>query len=93
MNRLKDMVKNIIFILLIILVFKTLVSYQLAKTQYQTYEYSVKYSDTIWNIAAKICSENEDLYIRKVVADIKEINSLDSSTIYIGQTIKLPIYN
>lgn len=93
MKRLRKMLKNIFFILIVILIFKTLISYQLARTQYETYDYSVKGNDTIWNIAAKICSENEDLYIRKVILDIKEINNLEDSTIYIGQVIKLPIYN
>lgn len=93
MKRVKELVKNVLFILLVILLFKTIVSYQLAKTEYKTYEYEIKEKDTLWNIAMEICKEDDDLYVRKVINDIKEINILNSSTIYEGQVIKLPIYN
>lgn len=93
MKKVRGMVRNILYILAIMLLLKTIVSYQLAKTEYSTYDYSVKGNDTLWTIATKICSENDNLYIRKVIVDIKDINNLDDSIIYIGQTIKLPIYN
>lgn len=93
MNKVKEMAKNIFLIFIIILLFKTLISYQLAKTEYKTYEYSVKGNDTLWSIATQICDNNDDLYIRKVIIDIKEINELDDSIIYINQILKLPIYN
>lgn len=93
MKKIRVMVKNILFILVVMLLLKAIVSYQLAKTEYSTYNYSVKGNDTIWTIATKICSENENLYIRKVIVDIKKLNDLNDSTIYIGQTLKLPIYN
>lgn len=92
MKKIREMIKNILFILVIILIFKALISYELAKTEYKVYEYTVKGNDTLWSIAGQICDKNEELYIRKVIVDIKEINELEDSTIYIGQTIKLPIY-
>ena len=93
MKNLKKMIKNILFILVLIFLFKTVISYQLAKTQYQTYNYTVNANDTLWNIASNICSKNRDIYIRKVITDIKEINNMSESVIYEGQTIMLPIYN
>ena len=82
MKKIKEMIKNTLFILIIILSFKVLISY----------EYIVKGNDTLWTIAGQICDKNDDLYIRKVIVDIKEMNKLEDSIIYIGQTIKLPIY-
>ncbi len=93
MKNLKKMIKNILFILVLIFLFKTVISYQLAKTEYQTYNYTVNANDTLWNIASNICSKNRDIYIRKVITDIKEINNMSESVIYEGQTIMLPIYN
>ncbi len=92
MKKIKEMIKNTLFILIIILSFKILISYELAKTEYKSYEYIVKGNDTLWTIAGQICDKNDDLYIRKVIVDIKEMNKLEDSIIYIGQTIKLPIY-
>ena len=93
MKNLKKMIKNIWFILVLIFLFKTVISYQLAKTEYKTYNYTVNANDTLWNIASNICSKNRDIYIRKVITDIKEINNMSESVIYEGQTIMLPIYN
>lgn len=93
MNRLKEMLKNILFILVVIIIFKTLVTYQLAKTEFITYDYTVNIGETLWNIAADICNNNDDLYIKNVINDIKNINNLESPIIYEGQIIKLPIYN
>ncbi len=47
----------------------------------------VKKGDTLWNIAQKI---NYGGDIRKVIYEIKRINSLESSAIYEGQLIRLP---
>ena len=93
MKNLKKMIKNILFILVLIFIFKAFMSYQLAKTEYKTYNYTVNANDTLWNIASNICSKNTDIYIRKVITDIKEINNMSESIIYEGQTIMLPIYN
>ena len=93
MKNLKQMIKNILFILVLIFIFKAFMSYQLVKTEYKKYNYIVNAHDTLWNIASNICSKNTDIYIRKVITDIKEINNMSESIIYEGQTIMLPIYN
>lgn len=91
MENVRKMVKNIILIVAVLLLFKAAISYQIAKTDYNTYDYLIVNNDTLWTIAGQICDENKN--IRNVIIDIKEINNLKDSTIYVGQTIKLPIYN
>lgn len=50
----------------------------------------VEKGDTIWNIAAKHSTQQED--IRNVIAAIKQANQLDHSVqIYPGQTLRIPV--
>lgn len=91
MENIKKMIKNVALIVAILLLFKAAISYQIAKTEYSTYDYLVVSNDTLWTIAGEICDEDKN--IRNVIIDIKEINDIKDSTIYVGQTIKLPIYN
>ncbi len=49
----------------------------------------VKSGDNIWSIAKDIDSPRD---IREVIYDIKELNNLDSSTIYPGEKLYLPSY-
>ena len=91
-KRNKVMIENIIFVLILIVIFKIMTSYQLAKTELSTYEYTVSNGDTIWTIASSICKDNKDLNIYNVIADIKDINEIDNSIIYTNQIIELPIY-
>ncbi len=93
MKKVKEIARNIIIILLILILFKATISFELAKTQYETYEYLVTKNDTLWTIASRIIPEGKNLNIRKVIYDIKEINCLEDSIIYSGQTLMLPIYN
>ena len=91
-EKVKEMIKNIVLLLIIIFLIKTFASYQLAKSEYKTYDYVVTQNDTVWSIACKICNDNEDLNIKNVIIDISNINEIEDSTIYCGQTLKLPIY-
>ena len=45
--------------------------------------------DTLWDIAKEITDETED--IRKVIRHIKKINNMETSEIFTGQVIKIPI--
>ena len=85
MKKVKELSKNILMILAFILLFKLVLSYQLAKTEYKTYDYTVQTQDTLWTIAAKISDGN-------TIIEIKEINEMEDAQIYVGQTLKLPIY-
>ncbi|WP_312334927.1 cell division suppressor protein YneA [Anaerospora hongkongensis] len=50
----------------------------------------VEKGDTIWNIAAKHTTQQDD--IRNVIAMIKQANHLDQSVqIYPGQTLRIPV--
>jgi hypothetical protein len=49
---------------------------------------TVKSGDTLWDIAKKY-SDNKD--IRKYIYDIKEVNNLNSSFIYEGSRIRVPV--
>ena len=93
MKKIKELVKDILFLFVVILVFNIVISKGLARTDYKTCSYIVKDGDTVWNIASDICNENNELYIKNVVSDIRKINELDEPTIYAGQVIMLPIYN
>ena len=90
MKKVKELSKNILMILVFILLFKMVLSYQLAKTEYKTYDYTVQTQDTLWTIAAKITDEESN--IRNTIIEIKEIYEMEDAQIYAGQTLKLPIY-
>ena len=80
---------GVIFILSLIFVKSTL-SYnnKLYKTIF------VKSGDTLWSIASEL-QENDNYYegkdIRYIIGDLKEINSLNNSNIYINQELQIPV--
>lgn len=51
-------------------------------------EYEVAAGDTLWQIAADHAEPGVD--VRNLIADIKEISGIDSSTIYPGQLLRIP---
>lgn len=82
-------VLGIIFILSLIIVKSTL--------SYTTKEYKtifIKSGDTLWSIASEL-QENNNYYegkdIRYIIDDLKEINNLNNSTVYINQELKIPV--
>ena len=82
-------VLGIIFILSLIIVKSTL-SY--TSKEYKTIY--VKSGDTLWGIASDL-QENNNYYeekdIRYIIEDLKEINSLKSSTVYANQELQIPV--
>lgn len=90
----KVLIKNIVILFIILSVLGTLMTFSNAKEEISISEYTVVQNDTLWDIASKICedSDRDDLNIKKVIKQIKKINSLDSNNIYSGQTIELPVY-
>lgn len=82
-------VLGIIFILSLIIVKSTL--------SYTTHEYKtiyVKSGDTLWSIAADL-QENDSYYegkdVRYIIGDLKEINRLNTSAVYINQELQIPV--
>ncbi len=60
--------------------------------------YEIKYEevrvaegDTLWNITSKYLSKGDD--IRKMIYNIKIFNEMDTSYIYPGDIIKIPLTN
>lgn len=83
------LVLSIIFVLSLIFTKSTL--------SYKEVEYTKLYvasGDTLWNIAEELQATN-DYYsnkdIRYIISDIKSINGLESSNIYSGQELVIPI--
>ncbi len=84
-----------ILLLLIALVFVGILSTKvLAKEEKPKCEYIVTYNDTLWSISKNICSKskNKNLNIQKIIYELKDINNLTDSDIYVGQKLILPIY-
>jgi len=82
-------VLGIIFILSLLIVKSTL--------SYTSKEYKTIYvnsGDTLWSIASDL-QENDNYYegkdIRYIIGDLKEINSLNSSTVYANQELQIPV--
>ena len=100
MKKLKIVNKNkfkrsICFILLVIIMilFITLSSYSNTKTKYKID--FVSKGDTLWSIAEKEINNN-DYYkgkdMRKVIYEIKELNSLSNNNLVEGTSLKIPTY-
>ena len=86
-------VKKIIIFILLIIIFIIVFTNNHKYSYSNTEEIVVQKSNTLWTIASNICMEDEKLNIQKVIADIKEINSMKSCDIYAGQVICIPVYN
>ena len=53
-----------------------------------TVEHTIESGDTLWSLAGRVAGPGED--IRDVVAQLKELNGLENSAIFAGQTLLLP---
>ncbi len=53
-----------------------------------TTEYVVSAGDTLWQVAASHAGAEVD--IRNLIADIKDVSGIESSTIYPGQILRIP---
>jgi len=54
----------------------------------ETADYRVRSGDSLWSIAEVVALEDQDL--RGVIAQIRELNDLDTSLILPGQTLLVP---
>lgn len=90
----KNKLNNIVAILLILGVFGIFTQFVDGKEEISTANYQVQDSDTLWNIAGKICndSSNKDLNRQNLIIEIKSLNNLSESNIFAGQVIQLPVY-
>lgn len=53
-------------------------------------EITVAYGDTLWRIAQYIAP---DIDPRRVIWEIQTLNQIETTEIYPGQTLKVPVYN
>ena len=91
--RITSKVRFTIFIIAVVFVIMTLLGAAMpgpaanaAKVTYRTVE--VDYGDTLWAIAKKHAPEGSS--IRKFIYEIRDVNGLETSEIYAGQTILVP---
>lgn len=88
----KRFVTNIALIFAVILISNIAFNGVSGKKEYKTSSITINSNDTLWNIARKICKENTNLNINKVIYEIKEINNMETSNISVGQSLEIPIY-
>lgn len=92
-NVLKRKGKINILMLAICLIIISFISQKcIAEKQIEVKEITISEYNTLWNIASEICEDNDNLNVQKVIIEIKKINNLDSSNIYVGQQLFIPIY-
>lgn len=54
-------------------------------------EYYILEGDNLWDISSRNIPDGYD--IRKMIYEIKELNQMDTSCIYAGDIIKIPVYD
>lgn len=92
----KKFIRSII--LLLFLIFVVSIIFSKATLSYKQLEYTticVDHGDTLWKIAEEQ-KENNKYYkkkdVRDIVYDIKKVNNLNSSDIYVAQELKVPTF-
>lgn len=80
--------RNILMLLAVIIAIIAMTHFMSAAAEEITYrEYTVQAGDTLWEIASGIDDPRD---IREVIFDLKQINGLDQSMLYVGQVIRIP---
>lgn len=76
---------------LIMILFSQVINRTVYSSVYQSryIDIYVTEGDTLWTIAKDYLPEKTD--IRKMIFDIKQFNNMETSYIYPGDTIKIPI--
>lgn len=89
---LNTMTQNIVVILLIFVFYTLISNYSIGKKEIKTSSIEIYENQTIWQIANEICKKDNDLNIQNVIIDIKKVNNLSNTDIYVGQTLEVPEY-
>lgn len=87
-------IRNIVIMVAIIIFFNIFICPIIGKEDMTTKTITVASNDTLWNIASNVKSNSKDksLNINKVIYEIKDLNNLEDSNIYIGQSLEIPLY-
>lgn len=83
----------VFLIILTILIIGNNVSLSHGELQYK--DLYVASGDTLWSIATNELNNNSNfrnLDIREIIKEIKDINNLNSSVLYVGQKLVIPMY-
>lgn len=87
----KLLFRNVAILFLFIMVLHFIFNSLFAKKEFATKELVVMPGDTLWSIANEmIDKDNADVY--RIMYDIKEINNMTDSILYVGDIILVPIY-
>lgn len=93
-NKRKNTCSIIVVPIILILIFISISVFSnvSAVKYYETRKIVVEENDTLWDIASSICKDNPNLSIYSVINDIKKINNMNSSLVYVGQILEIYIY-
>lgn len=84
---------NIMIISTIFVLFNAIGNFTFGSKNIETKTIMVERHDTLWSIASDVCkASSEDLNVQNVIIEIKNINKLNSSEIFVGQELNIPIY-
>jgi len=92
---LKKFIRSIVVIVLVL--FALSLIFAKSSLSHREKEYtklSVAYGDTLWNIAEGLQKDNEfykEKDIRYIISDIKSLNDLGTSSLYVGQELIIPL--
>lgn len=76
----------------VVIIFSIKINNVNASKYYETKKIVVSESDTLWEIASDIIKENDNISIYTVIKDIKKLNNMTSSTIYVDQILEVYVY-
>lgn len=91
---LRRVITNIFIIFCVIVLFNIVLNFTTGAKHIDTKKVTVTSNDTLWSIASDVCkTSNDNLNVQNIIIEIKELNSLKSSNIYLGQELNIPVYN
>ena len=87
-------IRNIIILIALIILANTFLFPIIGNGEMPTKSIVVANNDTLWKVASNVIKDANDdtLNINKVMHEIKELNNMDTSTVYVGQTLQVPVY-
>ena len=90
---LKKVGSNIMILATIFVLFNAIGNFTFGSKNIETKTIMVERHDTLWSIAEDVCkASTEDLNVQNVIIEIKNINNLNSSDIFVGQKLNVPVY-
>ena len=87
-------IRNIIIMIVMIVLANTFLFPIIGEGEIPTKSIVVANNDTLWAVASDVIKDSNDdtLNINKVMHEIKELNDMNDSNIYVGQVLQIPVY-